>query len=91
MANAAIDVNASIRKIEASMVYVAMFDELDEGTAVFKCTNDPPTGEGARFVGMEGLPSDYYLQLCGHGKRLMLGELAADSARPDPMLSDKNW
>lgn len=73
----------AVRETGASMVYVAMFDEVDEGTAVFKCTNDPPAGEGARFVTLEGLPSDYYLQLCGHGGRLLRGELAADTPRPE--------
>jgi len=24
------------------MVCVGMFDEIDEGTAIFKCTDDPP-------------------------------------------------
>jgi hypothetical protein len=53
------------RQAGAGSVYVAMFDEVDEGTAIFKCI-DPPTAELAgRFVGMEGLPSDFYLRLTG--------------------------
>jgi len=48
-----------------TMIYQAMFDEIDEGTAIFKVTNDPPVGGGARFLGFEGLPSDFYLKLVG--------------------------
>ena len=53
--------------------YIAMFDELDEGTAIFKCTNDPPVGE-SEFQTYEGLPSDYYLKRCGRGGRLLRKE-----------------
>jgi len=53
-----------------------MFDELDEGTAVFKCTSDVPAGESP-FVTFEGLPSDHYLRLCSHGGRLLRGETKA--------------
>ncbi len=42
-----------------------MFDEVDEGTAIFKVTSEPPTQ--AHFVGYEGLPSDWYLRLTGEG------------------------
>ncbi|GJM63233.1 glycoside hydrolase family 71/99-like protein [Persicobacter diffluens] len=45
----------------AEMLYVAMFDEVDEATAIFKCTDTPPTN--ARFIDMEGMPSDHYLRL----------------------------
>ncbi len=47
----------------AEMLYVAMFDEIDEGTAIFKCTNTPPIN--GTFIDYEGLPSDFYLRLVG--------------------------
>ena len=53
--------------LEVDSVYVAMFDEVDEGTAIFKVTSSPPTQ--AHFVGYEGLPSDWYLRLVGEGAR----------------------
>ena len=56
------------------MVYIAMFDEVDEATAIFKCTNDPPVSSGDRFLTYEGLPSDFYLRLAGDGGRLLRGE-----------------
>ena len=57
-----------------AMVYVAMFDEVDEGTAIFKCSNEVPNGEKSQFVTYEGLPSDFYLKLVGAGTKLIHGE-----------------
>ena len=54
---------------------VAMFDEVDEGTAIFKCTNDRSTGGGAAFLTYEGLPSDHYLKLVGEAGKLLRDEL----------------
>jgi hypothetical protein len=62
------------KRAGATMIYQAMFDEIDEGTAIFKCTNDPPVGE-SHFVTYEGLPSDYYLWLTGMGAKLLRGGL----------------
>jgi len=58
----------------ATMIYQAMFDEMDEGTAIFKCTNQPPVG-ASPFLTFEGLPSDHYLGLTGMGARLLRGEI----------------
>lgn len=58
------------KRAGATAAYVAMFDEVDEATAIFKCVNDVP---GA-FVSYEGLPSDFYLKLTGAGGRLLRGE-----------------
>ncbi len=69
------------KRAGAAMLYQAMFDEMDEGTAVFKCTNDPPTG-ASRFLTLEGLPSDHYLWLTGQGGRLLRGEIPATEEMP---------
>jgi hypothetical protein len=68
----------------ANMIYVAMFDEVDEGTAIFKCTNDVPPENEAPFVTFEGLPSDYYLRLTGQGAKMLRGELPVDAPLPPP-------
>jgi hypothetical protein len=46
---------------------------VDEGTAIFKCTDRPPVG-ASRFVDWEGLPSDFYLKLVGQATRMIRGE-----------------
>ena len=56
-----------LSKLGVDTVYVAMFDEVDEGTAIFKVTSSFPT-QGF-FVGYEGLPSDWYLRLVGEATR----------------------
>ena len=70
------------KRAGAKMAYVAMFDEVDEGTAIFKCTNDPPVGEGAKFLTYEGLPSDHYLWLTGEAARMFRGERPATKTMP---------
>ena len=64
------------------MIYVAMFDEVDEGTAIFKCTNTPPTGNGGVFLDYEGLPTDFYLELTGMAGRMLRGELPITDSIP---------
>jgi len=51
----------ALSALKPDSVYIAMFDEVDEGTAIFKVTSDPPTQ--AHFVGYEDMPSDWYLRL----------------------------
>jgi hypothetical protein len=69
------------KKAGATMVYQAMFDEVDEGTAIFKCTDDPPVG-ASRFVTYEGLPSDFYLKLVGQASRMMRGQAPVTESAP---------
>lgn len=70
------------KEVGCNMLYVAMFDEVDEATAVFKCTNNPPTGPGVEFITFEGLPSDYYLKLTGRAGQLIRGEAIANEGAP---------
>jgi hypothetical protein len=69
------------KKAGATMIYQAMFDEMDEGTAIFKCTNCPPVG-ASPFLTYEGLPSDHYLWLTGMGGRLLRGEIEPSEQVP---------
>lgn len=69
------------RKAGASMVYQAMFDEVDEGTAIYKVTNDPPVGEST-FVTYEGLPSDHYLKLVGAAAKMIAGKTPVSEQMP---------
>jgi hypothetical protein len=72
---------SELRAVGAAMVYQAMFDEVDEATAIFKCTNNPPVGESS-FLDFEGLPSDHYLWLVGQGRRLIRKEIPATDLLP---------
>ncbi len=63
------------KRANVSMVYVAMFDEVDEGTAIFKCSNVVPDGLKSQFVTFEGLPSDFYLKLVATGAKMIRGEI----------------
>lgn len=70
------------KRVGAKMIYQAMFDEVDEATAILKCTNNPPVGEST-FITYDGLPSDHYLRLVGTGGRLLRGEIPATPKFPD--------
>ena len=65
----------------AEMFYYAMFDEVDEGTAIFKISNDPPVGESP-FLDNDGLPSDWYLRLAGYGGMMMRHEVEYSEDMP---------
>jgi hypothetical protein len=64
----------------ARMLYIAMFDEIDEGTAIFKIARKVPVAApGSTFVPLEdGIPSDRYLRLAGEAAARLKGKTAAD-------------
>lgn len=74
-------VNA-VRSGKAKMLYVAMFDEVDEGTAIFKVSTDPPVGE-TRFAELESsLEPDHYLWLTGEIQKMLKREIPARVRMP---------
>ena len=64
------------------MIYVAMFDEIDEGTAIMKVSDNPPVHDKTRFVDNDGMPSDHYLWLTGLGARMLRGEIPVSFEMP---------
>ncbi|MDR1527508.1 MAG: family 43 glycosylhydrolase [Dysgonamonadaceae bacterium] len=64
----------------AEMLYLAMFDEIDEGTAIFKCATEVPVGK-SYFLPLDAdLGNDYYLVLAGKASR-MLKKTQSDNNR----------
>ncbi len=66
----------------ASMIYVAMFDEVNEGTAIFKCSDNPPVSKVAKFIDMDGKPSDHYLRLTGTAAQMLRKEIPLQLSIP---------
>ncbi len=71
----------TISSAHANMLYIAMFDEVDEGTAIFKVTNNPPRPGGVDMFltpSYDGtpLPSDEYLWLTGQVGRALRSEIS---------------
>ena len=63
---------STVARLGIDVVKVAMFDEVDEGTAIFKVSNSPPPQ--GHFVTYDGMPSDWYLRLTGEGGKLIRRE-----------------
>ena len=67
----------------AEMLYVAMFDEIDEGTAIMKCAHNVPVGKSI-FVPVEKeVPSDHYLWLTGMAGKMLRGEIPFSEKMPE--------
>lgn len=65
----------------AESLYIAMFDEMDEGTAIFKCAGEVPVGKSP-FVSCEDTESDRYLWLAGMAAKMLRGEIPLDRTMP---------
>jgi hypothetical protein len=81
--------NQAYNAIEAGapMIFVAMFDEVDEGTAMFKLAETPdnlPAGANLLPLNIDGceLPSDWYLRLGGETGKMLRGDTTLTSSIP---------
>jgi glycoprotein endo-alpha-1,2-mannosidase len=68
----------------AEMIYVAMFDEIDEGTAIFKASKNPPSGLSNFVTFEEDIPADYYLYLTGYAGKILRKEIPLTAQVPAP-------
>jgi hypothetical protein len=68
-------------------IYVAMFDEVDESTAIFKAAtaqNQLPTTGQFLHLAQDGisLPSNWYLRLTGMAKKALVGQFQPTTSLP---------
>jgi hypothetical protein len=76
---------AANKNAGAGSLYVAMFDEMDEGTCIFKCktTSRVPLNGSGRFIGYDDAwGSDYYLWLTGQATQWIHGASGYGSTKP---------
>jgi hypothetical protein len=70
-----------------TMIYGAMFDEVDEGTAMYKLAptaNDLPLQGWWVPLNIDGvpLPSDWYLHLADEASKMLRGEIPLQNSMP---------
>ena len=73
--------------VDATMLYNAMFDEVDEATAMYKIAataSDAPAGLQVINMDTDGecLPSDWYLRLAGEATKMLRGEIPLTKTIP---------
>jgi hypothetical protein len=78
---------AIFKELGIRTVFVGMFDEVNEATAIYKVSNQVPVGK--YFVTYEGLPSDWYLKLTGAATQMIRGEAPLSEKIPEKLPSPK--
>ena len=74
---------AIFRALGIRTVFVGMFDEVNEGTAIYKVANQVPVGK--YFATYEGLPADWYLKLTGAATLMIRGEIPLSEKIPEKL------
>jgi len=67
------------------MLYIAMFDEMNEGTSIFKCTTKShlPLNPNGSFLQIDdSLGTDYYLWLAGQATKWFHGKNGYGITKP---------
>ncbi|WP_183565642.1 glycoside hydrolase family 71/99-like protein [Mucilaginibacter sp. SP1R1] len=76
-------------KSGATMLYVAMFDEVDEGTAILKASKNPPVGLSSFVMFEDDIPNDYYLYLTGYAGKMLRKQIPLQQDIPLPIKLNK--
>ena len=66
----------------AEMLYIAMFDEIDEGTAIIKISQKVPIGKSIFVPSEKEIPTDHYLWLTGMAGKMLRGEIPFSKEMP---------
>jgi hypothetical protein len=75
-------------------IWMAQFDEVDEGTAIYKVAKDmsevPDDGKWLTLdADGEALPRDWYLRLCGEAQKMLAGDIElSDTITISPQCCD---
>ena len=64
------------------MLYIGMYDEIDEGTAIIPVSNTPPEAKDVHFVGNDGVKPDHYLFMTGQAARMLRKEIPLSKEMP---------
>ncbi len=71
-------------QVGAEMLFLAQFDEMDEGTQFFKCVRPAPAGSPSKFQTYESdVQNDHYLWLAGESGRMLRGEKTWTTTLPN--------
>ena len=65
------------------MLYVAMFDEIDEGTAIIKISKKVPVGKSIFVPSEKEIPTDHFLWLTGMAGKLLRGDIEFTNSIPE--------
>jgi hypothetical protein len=68
---------STVKGLGLDSAFVGMFDEVDEGTAIYKVSPTPPSQPAFLTYHADGatLPNDWYLRLTAEGSKLLSGEI----------------
>ncbi len=82
---------ATLRSLDMRTVYIAMFDELNEATSIFKCAEDASMQpENPWFLPLDAdgvrVSSDFYLRLVKNGGLMLKGALPYQAAHTTPFV-----
>jgi hypothetical protein len=79
----------TVRDIGVGTAYIAMFDELNEATSIFKCTTDAASTPNTKWfltldADGEKMSSDFYLRLVSDGGKLLKKQIPMQKKCPTP-------